>query len=105
MQIHFSYQGVGDEDKLKLENYAGEEKFQNLTKLIQHGDRDLSDLDIRVEYRAHHNNFSVKIDFKIPRHILVSEETSYNLTESFDLALGKILEQLRKVESKIHDKQ
>jgi ribosome-associated translation inhibitor RaiA len=104
MQIHFSYQGVCQEDKVKLESYADNKKFQSLTNLIQGENHNLEDLDVRVEYRPHHNNFSVKIDLKIPKHILDSEETSYNLTESFDLALGKILEQLRKIESKFHDK-
>lgn len=102
MQTHFSYQNTDKDCGVKLEGYATEEKLQNLTRLLQHGNYDLADLDIRVEYFSHHNSFEIKMNLKIARHILVSEQTGYDLFEVFDLALEKIIEQMRKLESKRH---
>jgi len=104
MQTHFSFQNVNEADKRRLENYASEEKMKNFVRLLQPGDYDLADLDIVVEYRAHHNNFTIKMYFKIKKNVLVSEETSFTLTEAFDHALEKIVAQMRKLESKRHKK-
>jgi|WetSurMetagenome_2_1015567.scaffolds.fasta_scaffold1648768_1 ribosome-associated translation inhibitor RaiA len=104
MKVNFSFNDADDSCKKKLEDYVTEEKLNSLTRLLQHGNLDVAELDIRTEYRPHHNNFSIKIDLKIPRHILVSEETSYNLTEAFDLAFDKIVVQMRKIEEIRHHK-
>jgi ribosome-associated translation inhibitor RaiA len=104
MIINFSFNDADSNCKKQLEDYVTEEKLNSLTRLLQHGNLDLAELDIRVEYRPHHNNFSIKIDLKIPRHVLFSEETSYSLTEAFDLALEKIIVQMRKIEEIRHHK-
>ena len=104
MQIHFSYQNVNPADKANLENYVTDKKLQSLIRLLRHGNFDLADLDTRVEYMSHHNNYEVKMDLKIKRHVLVSEVMAFSLTESFDLALEKIIAQLRKLESIRHHK-
>ena len=103
MKTHFSFQNTDESCRKILEDYVNEEKLQSLTRLLQHGNLDLADLDIRVEYLAHHNNFSAKINLKIGKHIFFSEESSRNLTEAFDLALEKIVSQLRKLESVRHN--
>ncbi len=104
MQTHFSYQNTDKDCGARLESYATEEKLQSLTRLLQHGNYDLADFDIRVEYFSHHNSFEIKMYLKIAKHVLVSEQIGYDLFEVFDLALEKIIEQLRKVENKRHEK-
>src|SRR3972149_7229985 len=104
MKINFSYHDVSSEDKIKLENYASAEKLQSLTRLLQHGNYDLAELDVRAVHMAHHNNYEVKMDLEVKKHVLVSEETAFNLTEAFDIALERIVVQLRKLESLKHDK-
>jgi ribosomal subunit interface protein len=104
MKINFSFSGTDATCKKTLESYVTEKKLQSLTRLLQHGNFDTAELDIRTEYRPHHNNFSVKIDLKIPRHILVSREGGYNVKEAFDLALDKIVVQMRKIEEIRHHK-
>jgi ribosome-associated translation inhibitor RaiA len=87
-----------------LENYVTKEKLHSLTRLLQHGNFDAADLDVRVEYMSHHNNFELKMDLKIPRHILNAQESGYSVTEAFDLTLDKIIVQMRKIEEIRHHK-
>ena len=103
MKTHFSYRNTDENCKKILENYVTEEKLQGLSRLLQHGNMDLADLDIRLEYLSHHNNFSAKINLKIGKRVFFSEDSSRNLTEVFDLALEKIISQLRKLESVRHN--
>ncbi len=101
MQIRFSYHNL-DKDKCSpnLEEYANEKKLKSLTRLLSKSDLALADLAIRVEYLTHHNAFSVKLNLKIAKHLLLSQEVKHNLTQAFDLALEKLLSQLRKLENK-----
>jgi len=104
MNINFSFHNTDENCKAKAESYLTEEKLRSLTRLLQHGNFDLAALDIRVEYLEHHNNFLVKMDLKIAKHILVSEQDTHDLLEALDLALGKIVTQLRKIEAIRHHK-
>jgi ribosome-associated translation inhibitor RaiA len=104
MNINFSFHNTDESCKIKAENYLTEEKLRSLTRLLQHGNFDLADLDIRVEYLSHHNNFLVKMDLKIARHVLVSEQDTHDLLEALDLSLEKIVVQLRKIEAIRHHK-
>ncbi|MDO8663519.1 MAG: hypothetical protein Q7K28_01605 [Candidatus Wildermuthbacteria bacterium] len=104
MKIHFSYHNsVNDSQKRILEGYADDKKLSSLTALLQHGNFDLADLNIRVEYLPHHNNFLLKANLKIAKRVLFAEETGYKLMELFDLVLGHLVAQIRKLESLRHD--
>lgn len=104
MKLHFSFRKTTDDCNTQLESYVTEKKLNRLTSLLGEGNLDLADLNIRMEYLLHHNSFMVKIDLKIARHFLVAEETSHSFKKAFDLALDKIVAQLRKVESIGHHK-
>jgi len=103
MKTHFSFLNTDENCKKVLEDYVNEEKLQSLTRVLQRDDLDLADLDIKVEYFAHHNNFSTKINLKIGKRVFFSENIGHNLTEAFDLTLEKIVSQLRKLESRRHN--
>ena len=101
MQIRFSYHNFdGKECKPSLEDYVNEKKLKSLTRLLKKNDLDLADLAIRTEYLTHHNAFLIKLNLKIAKHLLLSQEVKHNLTQAFDLSLEKLLSQLRKLENK-----
>jgi ribosomal subunit interface protein len=104
MNINFSFHNVDAEGKRQLEAYVNEEKLQKLTRILQHGNLETAELDIRTEYQSHHNNYVMKIDLKIPRHILVAEETAYDVRAAFDSVIEKIVDQMRKIEAVRHHK-
>lgn len=102
MIIHFYFKKVTREDKEKLKNYLTDKKLKRLTRLLQHGNLELCNFFIQVEYFSHHNAFSVKLDLKIIEHKLFSEEKSHNLIKAFDLAFDSLINQLRKIENLTH---
>jgi ribosome-associated translation inhibitor RaiA len=104
MKINFSFHNTDAVCKDTLENYVTEVKLQSLTRILQHGNLDAAELDIRTEYMPHHNIFEIKINLEIPRHVLTAEESSHSVNEAFDLALGKIIAQMRKIEEIRHHK-
>ncbi len=104
MNIRFDFQKVDKSCEGQLKNYLTEEKLSRLTRLLQHGNLELADLRILVEYYPHHNEISVKLTLNIKKRELVAEKRSRNVIESFDFALDNLISQLRKLESVMHDK-
>ena len=78
--------------------------MSRLTRLLRHGNLELADLRILVEYFPHHNEISVRLTLSIKKRELMAEKRSRNIIESFDLALDNLISQLRKLESVMHDK-
>lgn len=105
MEIHFSYENF-DESKCDkgLEDYLSEKKVKSIARFLKQSDLDLADLEIRAEYLAHHKSFLVKFNLKIAKHVLFAEETKHILTKAFDMALAKLISQLRRLESIRHKK-
>ncbi len=104
MNISFYFQKVDKSCEEQLKNYLTEEKLSRLTRLLQHGNLELADLRVHVEYFLHHNDILVKLTLNIAKREFVAEKRSYNVLESFDIALDNLILQLRKLESIIHDK-
>ena len=107
MKLHFSYHSklkTAEEYKQILEDYATDKKLSGLSRLLQHGNYELADFDVRVEPLAHRSGLLIKMDLEVKKHVLHAESEGYNPIEVFDLALEKIIIQLRKVESVRHDK-
>lgn len=103
MNIHFSFQNFDEQQgKPRLEEYVNEKKLKSLVRLLKKSDLDLADLEIRAEYLTHHNSFLIKLNLKIAKRVLFAQEVKHSLTQTFDLALGKLVTQLRKVESVRH---
>ena len=104
MNISFYFQKVDKSCEEQLKNYLTEEKLSRLTCLLRHGNLELADLRILVEYFPHHNEISVKLTLSIKKRELMAEKRSRNIIESFDLVLDNLISQLRKLESVMHDK-
>lgn len=96
MQIHFIFRKVDSKAKEKLKKYLTAAKISRLTRLLRHGNLELVDFGISVEYFSKHNAFAAKLKLKIVKHSLIGEETSHDIIKAFDLALSRLISQLRK---------
>jgi len=104
MKIHFSFKNVDLKAKEVLQKYADEKKISRLTRLLQHGNLEVADLDIKTEYFTKHNAFDVKMSLKIKKDRLLGGETSHDIRKAFDFALNRVIAQLRKIENIKHKK-
>ena len=104
MNISFYFQKTNKNRENKLRNYLTEKKLKRLTRLLRHGSLPLADLRVHTEYFQKHNAFLVKLSLKFAKYALVAEERSHDILKGLDLALDRLIDQLRKVESIKHDK-
>ena len=104
MNTRFSFPKSEAGNKKFLEDYVTQEKLKSVERLLQHGNFELADLEIRVEPLAHGKGYSMRLNMKVKKHVLYAQEEGYDLRGVFDIALEKILSQLRKLESIKHDK-
>lgn len=105
MITRFYFEKIKEQDKRFLENYFQEKKLIRLEKLLQHGNLELAKLVVSVKYHQRHNVFAVRLGLNFAGKDLRSEEPGHTLLESFDSAFNRIINQLRKSESKKHDKR
>ena len=81
-----------------------EKKIDRLIRLLQHGNLVLAKFVINAKYHKHHNIFAVRLGLAIAKNNLEAEELSHDLIKAFDLAFGRLIDQLRRVEKSRHDK-
>ena len=103
MTIRFYFRQIDKVNEDRLRDYLAEKKLGRLTRLLQHGNLELAELELRVEHSEHHNIFSVKLDLIIAKNNLAAHEDGHNLIEAFDLAFDNLINRLRKLESIRHD--
>ncbi|MEK7519405.1 MAG: HPF/RaiA family ribosome-associated protein [Patescibacteria group bacterium] len=99
MNIRFYFQEIDKGSQEKLRNYLTDKKLSRLTRLLQHGNLALAKFVLNAKYHRHHDIFLVRLGLKVAKKDLNSEEGSQNLLEAFDLALDKLINQLRRLES------
>ena len=102
MKIHFTFRKVDEKSKEKLEQCFYSSKLNRLTRLLNHADLELASLDIRAEYFQKHNAFSVKAEMNIKKNRLIGEEASHDIIKACDLAVNRLISQVRKVGSIKH---
>lgn len=103
MTRRFYFENIKESDKQLLEKYFQEKKLVRLAKLLQHGNWELAKFISNAKYHQRHNVFIVRLGLNFAGKNLRSEEKSQSsLLEAFDLALDRIINQLRKIESKKH---
>ena len=104
MKIHFTFRKVDEKSREKLEQCFYSSKLNRLTRLLNHADLELAILDIRVEYFIKHNAFLVKAEMNIKKCHLIGEEASHDIMKACDLAVNRLISQVRKVENIKHKK-
>jgi len=100
MQIQFSYKQVAQKDKDFLEKYF-EKKEDRIKTLLSEQDFTTALLEIRSEKFAKKEAFKVEIFLRLPSQTFMSSEDDHTIIESFDLALDKLIIQLRKHHDKL----
>lgn len=105
MTTRFYFENIKESDKRLLEDYFAEKKIGRLERLLQHGNLELAKFAVNAKYHQRRNAFIVRVGLGFAKKSLRSQEISHaNLLEAFDLALDRVINQLRKSESKLHDK-
>ena len=105
MTTRFYFEKIKEADKRLLEKYFQEKKFIRLKKLLQHGNFELAKFVVNAKHHERRNTFIVRIGLNFAGENLRSEKNGHgSLLEAFDLAFDRIINQLRKVENKKHNK-
>jgi putative sigma-54 modulation protein len=95
MNIQFSYKSVNQKDKTFLENYI-DKKIDRIKKLLKKLDFENAILETRVEKFVKKEAYKVEIHLNFPGETLMASEDDHTVIEAFDLALDKLIKQLRK---------
>ena len=94
MNIQFSYKNVSDKDKKFLENYI-DKKTDRVETLISGEHLENSKMEIRVEKFAKKEAYNLEIFLSWPSKDFMASEDDHTVIEAFDLALDKLINQLR----------
>ena len=100
MQIQFSLKQISEKDKKFLENYI-EKKVERIQKLLSEQDYETANLEIRAEKFAKKEAFKIEFFLNTPTDNFMSGEDDHTVIEAFDLALDKLINQLRKQHEKL----
>jgi len=95
MHIQFSYKNVTEKDKKFLETYI-DKKTDRIAKLMNESDFSNANLEIRVEKFTKKEAYKCEIHLNYPRQNFMTSEDDHTVIEAFDLALDKLIIQLRK---------
>lgn len=100
MHIQFSFKNVEVRDKNFLENYL-DKKIGRLRTLLSAEEFASANLEIRVEKFVKKEAYKVEIHLNAPKEKLLASEDDHTIMEAFDLALDKLVIQLRKTKSRL----
>jgi ribosomal subunit interface protein len=95
MHIQFSYKNIGEDDKNFLEEYI-DKKIKRIETLVSKDDFLVANLEIRAEKFVKKEAYKVEIHLNAPKEKLLASEDDHTIMEAFDLALDKLVIQLRK---------
>jgi len=95
MHIQFSYKNVTEKDKKFLENYI-DQKTERIAKLLSQQDFSNAHFEIRVEKFAKKEAYKCETRLDFPGQNFMASEDDHTVIEAFDLALDKLIIQLRK---------
>lgn len=96
MNARFYFKSIKDADKQLLEKYFQEKKLGRLEKLLTHGNKGLAKFIVNARYHQRHDVFIVSLGLNFASRDLNVINEGSTLLEAFDLALDRIISQLRK---------
>lgn len=99
MHIQFSYKNVDHCDKKFLEDYL-DKKIGRLETLMSAEDFESANLEIRVERFVKKEAYKIEIHLRAPKEKILASEDDHTVAEALDLALDKLVIQLRKLKEK-----
>lgn len=104
MNIQFSYKNVSDKDKKFLENYI-EKKIDRIKTLVSEEQFENSKMEIRVEKFAKKEAYNLWIFLSWSGNDFMASEDDHTVIEAFDIALDKLIYQLRKYHEELKNKK
>ncbi len=78
-----------------------EKKRSRIKTLISENDFEIARLEIRSEKFAKKEAFKVELFLNLPNENFISYEDDHTIIEAFDLAMDKLIIQLRKYNEKL----
>ena len=103
MHTQFSYKQISEKDKKFLENYI-DKKIERIKTLLNEKDFENGLLKIRSEKFAKKQAYKVEIHLILPGKFFLASEDDHTIIEAFDLALDKLIIQLRRYQDEIKGK-
>lgn len=95
MNTQFSYKNVSEKDKKFLEDYY-EKKIDRISTLTKKEEFEVANMEIRIEKFTKKEAYNLEIHFYLPGKSFMSSEDDHTVIEAFDLALDKLINQLRR---------
>ena len=104
MNTQFSYKNVSEKDKKFLENYF-DKKTDRIKTLTKEEEFEVANMEIRVEKFAKKEAYNLEIHFYLPGKSFMSSEDDHTVIEAFDLALDKLISQLRRYRGELKSRK
>ena len=95
MENSFLFKNVAKSEEEKLREYWAK-KLPKIEKLLSHFAPDAVTLQLKAEYFEKHSAYKIDLILKIPSGTLSAEEISHAFTKAVDLALDRLVMQLKK---------
>ncbi len=104
MNTQFSYKNVSEKDKRFLEDYY-DKKVDRISTLTKEQEFEAANMEIRIEKFAKKEAYNLEIHFYLPGKSFMSSEDDHTVIEAFDLALDKLINQLRRYRDEMKRKK
>ena len=104
MNTRFYFQNINLKTKEELKNYLIDKKVKRIAKLFPEKKLETLILETRSQYFKKHNAFSVKLKLKNDKIMILAEEKSHKIFKAIDLAVDRLISQIRKIENIKHKK-
>ena len=95
MQVQFSYKQVSEKDKKFLEKYI-DKKEDRMKRLLSQEEFENALFEIRTEKFVKKEAYKVELFLDTTKNKFMASEDDHTVIEAFDLALDKLIIQLRK---------
>lgn len=95
MNIQFLYKQVSERNKKFLQEYITK-KIDRFKKLIPEQELEIGRLEIKSEKFAKKEAYKVELFLSLPEHQFRASEDDHTIIEALDLALDKLIIQIRK---------
>ena len=101
LSISYTYKNLSPRDKDFIQDYLPKklERFENLLKRFE--DKDCR-LEVKAEKFATKAAYMVELTLHLPRYRLMAAEDDHTMIEAIDLAVDKLIIQLRKLINKFN---
>jgi len=96
MNTRYYFQNVNETCKKGVESFFSQKKIGQIEKLLTAEQKNLSQLNVRVEYFEKHNAFVVKTEMSLGKSVFFSQEDSHDVKKALNLAVKRLVSQLKK---------